>query len=299
MKRILIFADTGWCIGEMYRNIALYINGECVPWWERIPDDKLHNCDLILTEAGDGTKCLVQKYGIPRERILAVSHAEQDSQRLLKNDGDVSIKQYAGYGVVSDTLACSSLSIGITRIPSILRAGVDCNFYDSPIPEKIETVGYAASYLRTNEFGVEIKRGPLVYLAAELAGLKFTTAIGPGNYRFTGTPKEKMPEYYRSVDAVIMSSLQEGGGMPPLEAAAAGRLVIGTPVGEFPRLAYEGLGILAPLNADAFVEFVVAQLIYYKNHPEEFKNRCLAGKKAARSRDWSFVAKDWVNFVKQ
>ena len=165
-------------------------------------------------------------------------------------------------------------------------------------------MGYGASYRRLNEFGVEQKRGDLVKIAVERAGLVFKPAIslpealGP-HWRSAMVPKEKMPEYYRSVDAVIMSSLQEGGGMPPLEAAAAGRLVIGTPVGEFPRLAYEGLGILAPLNADAFVDFVVAQLIFYKEHPEEFNNRCLAGKEAACRRDWSFVAQDWVKFIQQ
>jgi len=299
LKRILIFADTGWCIGEIHRNIAPYIGGECIPWWEKIPDDKLHNYDLILTEAGDGTKHLIEYYGIPRERILAVSHAEQDSQRLLHNDGDANIRQYAGYGVVSDTLACSSISIGITRVPSVLRVGVDCSFYDSPIPEKLETVGYGASYRRTNEFGVEIKRGPLAEISAKLAGLRFTTAVGPGNYRFTGTPKESMPAYYRSVDCVIMSSLQEGGGMPPLEAAAAGRLVIGTPVGNFPRLAYEGMGIMAPLNAKAFVDFTYRTLVKYRDNPVLFREKCASIKEAAQKRAWINVMPDWIRFASQ
>ena len=43
-----------------------------------------------------------------------------------------------------------------------------------------------------------------------------------------------------------------------LEAAAAGRLVIGTPVGHFPRKAYQGGGILAPIEADKFTAFAAA-----------------------------------------
>ena len=299
----LCIVDVTWCIGEIYRHIAPYVGGEVLNWDVTI-DGSLDSYDWVLTTAGEGTRRLIEYYKTPRHKIYAVSHSEYDSLRFLRYEGNENIGKYAGYAVVSDTLACSSLSMGIIRIPTVLRGGVDCALYDAPVPQELRIVGYGASYRRLNEFGVEQKRGDLVKLAVDRAGLLFKPAIslpealGP-LWRSASTPKEKMPEYYRTVDAVIMSSLQEGGGMPPLEAAAAGRLVIGTPVGEFPRLAYEGLGILAPLNADAFVDFVVDQLNFYKYHLEEFNNRCVAGREAARKRDWSCVAQDWVKFVRQ
>jgi len=298
--RGLCFVNVTWCMGEIYRHVAPYLGSEILDWNSGPDGSVFDQFDWILTEAGEGTKALVEHYKIPRHKIYAVSHDEEDSLRFLRYEGDTNTKKYAGYAVVSDTLACSSLSMGITRVPAVLRGGVDCAFYDSPVPKELRTVGYAAVFKRNNEFGVERKRGDLVRQAVELAGLVFKPAISPeawGSLHPSATPTEKMPDYYRSVDAVIMSSLQEGGGMPPLEAAAAGRLVIGTPVGEFPRLAYEGLGILAPLNADAFVDFVTTELIYYKENPNMFHNRCLSGKEAARLRDWSCVALDWVKFV--
>jgi len=74
--------------------------------------------------------------------------------------------------------------------------------------------------------GVEQKRGRLAQSCAEEAGLEFK--------RTEDTPMDQMPDFYASIDALIMPSLQEGAGLPALEAAAAGRLVIGTPVGHFP-----------------------------------------------------------------
>ena len=58
--------------------------------------------------------------------------------------------------------------------------------------------------------------------------------------------------------------------MPPYEAAAAGRLVIGTPVGDFPRLCLEGMGVLGPLNDQAFEDFAVTEL--YSPTPAQVAN---------------------------
>jgi hypothetical protein len=115
--------------------------------------------------------------------------------------------------------------------------------------------------LRNTETGVERKRGPLAKACAELAGLRFAAA--------GGLSVDEM-DFYGSVDSLIMPSLQEGAGLPPLEAAADSRLVIGSPVDHFPRLTYEGLGILAPLEARAFQKFRAGTLIYYRDNPAAY-----------------------------
>lgn len=294
--RIAIFNDTGWSIGDMYAHIAPHIGGECLEWSRCYSREAFAGCDRVLTLAGDGDRCLTEQYVIPREKILAVAHAEQDVQRLLRFAGNDGIRRLAGFGVVSDSLANSSIAIGITRVPTVLRQGIDCRFYESQIPESLRRIGYATLLERKNEYGVEIKRGELVRRATELAGLEFKPAL-PSNNRFDGIPRAKMPDYYRSVDAVVMSSLQEGGGMPPLEAAAAGRLVIGTPVGDFPRLACEGIGILAPLNDEAFVEFTADVLVSYKMNVDLFRKKCLDIQAASCKRDWPRVIGDWIRFA--
>ena len=97
-----------------------------------------------------------------------------------------------------------------------------------------------------------------------------------------------MPDFYRTVDAVLISSISEGAGLPVMEAAAAGRLVIGTPVGHFPLKAYQGGGIIAPIEAEKFKEFAVATLRYYKENPAAYVEKCRSIQEAARKFDWEY-----------
>jgi glycosyltransferase involved in cell wall biosynthesis len=294
--KIAIYNDTGWSLGQLYGGLSPHLQATCLEWSRSYPPGTFEAYDRVLTLAGDGSRSLVERYKVPRGKILVVGHAEQDVLRLLRYDGNDGIDQYAGYGVVSDTLACSSLTAGVRRVPTVLRQGVDCAAYAAPVPERLRVVGYAALLSRPNEFGVEIKRGELVRRACDVAGLEFRPAV-PTNRREDAVPRDEMPAYYASVDAVVCSSLQEGGAMPPYEAAASGRLVYGTPVGDFPRLAYEGMGILIPLNDADLVEFLVHSLGEFLRDRRTFQQACRAVQHAARGRDLVAVAPDWVRFA--
>jgi hypothetical protein len=301
--KIVVWGNMTWCMKEIYLRVSQEIGAEVRNWDLPVPHGFFNDFDYVLTEAGLGSDCLVKRHGIPRSKILLTANAEEDCTRMLRFDGNEGIAQYAGYAVVSDTLASASLAMGITRIPKVLRLGVDCNFYYSPIPKKLKVVGYAASIWRPSEYGVELKRGELARLAAQQAGLEFRPAVtetmSPTDYRPKNPiPRELMPAYYGSVDCIVTSSLQEGGSIVTLEAAAAGRLNISTPQGHAARLANEGLCILAPLDAEAFVRFTRDTLIYYKNRLNEFRDKAASIQAAARThRDWSVVLVDWRNFV--
>jgi glycosyltransferase involved in cell wall biosynthesis len=301
--KIALFGPGDWCIGDTYRTLASLLNAKHLNWSVPHRKEDLQGHDRILTQAGEGTHCLVGAYQVDRAKIFAVGHAASDIVQWLKCEDNNRLCQYAGFGVISDTLAAESLSMGVTRVPVILRQGIDCSLYASSLPESLKTVGYAAVWERRNEYGVEIKRGKLVQEIANKVGLSFKSATCPAKpgetyYQTETTPHEKMPDFYRSVDVVIVSSLQEGGGMPMLEGAAAGRLTIGTPVGDIPRLAYEGFGLLAPLNEEAFVKFAVETLEFYKLHTLEFRSKCESIRQASRKRDWSNVIQDWIEFLK-
>jgi glycosyltransferase involved in cell wall biosynthesis len=82
-----------------------------------------------------------------------------------------------------------------------------------------------------------------------------------------------------------------------MEAAAAGRLVIGTPVGHFPRKAYEGGGILAPVEAEEFKAFTVETLRYYKDNPAAYQDKCHAIQEAAKRFDWKYTIDAWVELI--
>jgi FkbM family methyltransferase len=298
--RVVCYSAHSWALGAIHYSVCDYLRkrgwvADLKTWQQGYIISEfraeMEKYDYIVTLPSGGTRPLLDSYGIPREKIILVAHAEEDIIRLLKQEGSASaFDKYAAYGVVSDSLACSSLALGITRVPQVVRLGVEFDLYWRTVSQKLSCVGYAATMSRPNEYGVECKRGILAKEAAELAGLSFSEV--------SDLPFEKMPDFYDTVDAVLMPSLQEGAGLPPLEAAAAGRLVIGTPVGHFPRLANEGLGILAPLDANAFRRFSVEKLSFYKANPGAYFEKCCSIQGAAQMRDWSYVIDDWVNLIR-
>jgi glycosyltransferase involved in cell wall biosynthesis len=290
--RTLIYCDTGWSLGQLYSAVAPYVGADFVDWSRGYPPEFFQKYDRVLTLAGSGSSCLVDACGVPREKILVVAHADEDLIKMFRRDGAEGVRGYAGLGVVSDTLACVSLSLGITRVPTVLRQGICCPTYAAQPAERLRSVGYAAVMSRANAYGVEIKRGELVREVVEGLGLRFEPAMARGRLS-----REQMPAYYQSVDAVVCSSLQEGGAMPPYEAAASGRLVVGTPVGDFPRLALEGMGILAPLNDVPLAEFLRETLEFYRSSRRSFQMKCKSIQVAAQGRDWPAVVGDWVKFV--
>src|SRR5262249_60337316 len=115
--------------------------------------------------------------------------------------------------------------------------------FHADIPQGKEAVGQASS-MWASLSGFEYKRGHLAEAAAREAGLQF---------RVAGSTKKQiwfhdMPDFYRSVDAVLMCSTTEAAGLPAMEGAAAGRLGVGPPVGNFPPHASRGGGVPAPIG---------------------------------------------------
>ncbi len=293
--RILFYCDPGWALGAIHSSLCTHLRA--AGWVADIKSwrvgyvisefaKEVARYDYVVTLPHGGTKPLVHSYRIPREKIIIVAHGESDIQELIVAQGIEEFDRYAGYGVVSDTLACSSIALGIKRLPFVVRCGVDCRKYQRPVSAGLSSVGYASAMLRPTVSGIEGKRGPLARACAEAAGLRFASVAN--------LPFERVPDFYGSVDSLIMPSLQEGAGLPPLEAAAAGRLVIGTPVGHFPRLAYEGLGILAPLEAGAFQRFTTKCLLYYKENSAAYVDKCNIIQQASKNRDWRYTVEDWM-----
>jgi glycosyltransferase involved in cell wall biosynthesis len=294
--KLLIFTYTQWAFGTIHNALADHLRARgwgvtIKDWTVRHPhlgvEAADHDYTMTVCSAGE-VECLIS-YGVPPERTILVAHAEEDIQTFVAANGVAGFDRYAGYGVVSDSLACSSITLGVQRIPLVVRLGVDYDIFERGISDGLKIVGYAARVERRTRSGLEQKRGSLAVTCANAANLIFRAT--------ENTPMAAMPSFYGSIDALLMTSLQEGAGLPPLEAAAAGRLVIGTPVGHMPRLAYEGLGLLAPLDAKAFVAFAAEKLLYFKNNHNAYRDTCARIQEAAAGRDWKNVLGDWEELL--
>ncbi|MCA0048621.1 hypothetical protein LB577_16985 [Mesorhizobium sp. B283B1A] len=297
--KLLIYGYTKWSHGRVYYDVACQLNDrgfvvDIIDWQQdngTYFDSVRDYYDLYLT-ALDGVSTLVDRYRIPFDKIIAISHHEFDIRMLIEQKGPGVFDSFAGYGVVGESVYSASIMLGIPRAPQVASLGIDYETFFSALPERLATVGYATS-MSVRTFGVEWKRGDLAEAAAREAGLAFKVAGSTANQ----ISFHDMPNFYRSVDAVVSSSVNESGPLSVMEGAAAGRLVIGTPVGHFPIKAYQGGGILAPIEAEKFRAFTSATLRYYKENPTAYVDKCRAIQQAARSFDWQYAIGDWIELI--
>jgi glycosyltransferase involved in cell wall biosynthesis len=294
MTRVLCFIGMGWAFGTVHSELSRFLHSrgvicDLLDWsrgYSREEVQMMADCyDYIYSVPGE-TWPLTDNYGIPHEKIIVVAHGDHDICRPLETRPPDELERFGGYGVISEYLQQVSADAGVSRVPKIVRLGINYRRFLAPVPRELKVVGYGGSMFREDRHGVDGKRGILVKQAVEDAGLVFAPA---GQFHFLA-----MPRYYRDVDAVVVSSTNEGYGLPAMEAAAAGRLVISTPVGGFPDQAAWGAGIAAPLEDDAFKAFVTERLIYYKEHPREYFEMCTQIQAAARHLDWDYVLDEWI-----
>jgi len=302
-KRVAFFGPLQWSNGRVYYDVCkqLYKHGyvaDLLNYREIYGSDieKIKRFyEFFVAGLEDAMHVLVDIYGVSFDKIIGISHWTFDIQSFIERYGRESFSKLAGYGVVGNTLLWDSLTLGVTRLPKVVPLGINYDEFLAEPPRRLATVGYATSLSAKNRFGIEIKRGALAQECAERAGLTFRPAgFWSGQY----TPIHDMPAYYRSVDALLVTSMAEAGGpMPATEAAASGRLVISTPVGVFPLRAYEGMGIMAPMESEAYKKFTVDALLYYKDNPMAFVEKCRSTQAAAKLFDWNCVIPEWVDLL--
>ena len=298
--KVLIYGYPAWSHGRVYYDLCkhLYNRGyivDIINWQENHAheiDELLSYYDLFVS-ALDGVRALTEVYGVPCDRVIGLSHHEMDIRMLLDQMGKEVFEKFAAYGVVGYQLYDASTLLGVTREPLVVPLGVDVDVFRADPPERLAIVGYAGSYTHKTLDGLEWKRGEIAEASAREAGLEFKIAGWTGNQ----ISFHDMPEFYKSVDAVLVSSVTEGAGLPAKEAAAAGRLVISTPVGDFPLRAAHGIGIVAPMESHKYVKFVADTLRHYKDNPAAFAEICRKTQEAARQLDWQYIIDDWVELI--
>jgi len=297
--KVLIYGYPHWSHGRVYYDLCKHLcqRGYVVDIlnWQANHADYFHeltNFYDYFMSALDGIRTLTDAYQVPHEKLIAISHHELDIRMLIEQKGIDVFEKFAGFGVVSHSVYSSAMMQGIRRPPKVASLGINFDEFYSEPSERLETVGYASSMSATT-YGVEWKRGHLAEAAAREAGLAFKVAGSTGNQ----VSFHDMPDFYRSVDAVLMTSISESGPLTVMEAAAAGRLVIGTPVGHFPVKAYQGGGIIAPIESEKFTTFAAGTLKYFKDNPSAYIDKCHSIQDAARTFDWKYVIDEWIELI--
>jgi glycosyltransferase involved in cell wall biosynthesis len=244
--------------------------------------------DLFVTTP-HGWRLLGYSYKIvdPRQCVV-IGHSKLDIEELIQMHGSDDFNKFHKYGAVSEWLSNISLELGVTRPAVVTPLGINTNSFYSKPNDSLCTVGC----MNLGQVGVHqhIKRPWLLEIATQRSGLNIKAAAAYHHSFIT------MPGFYKKVDAVLIASTEEGAGLPLLEAGAAGKLVISTPVGHYSRVGPKGADFV-PIQEHEFIEKTVELLSYYKSNSEKYRQRCLEIQHHAQSYDWKYVIDNWIEIL--
>lgn len=301
MKRVLFFTQNRWAFGsihhalckELYKhNIFANVLDWTLPYTAEEFEHLNRVYDLFVTNP-EAVMRLHETYKIPLNKICSIAHAQWDILLAKQNSNYDFYPELYSFGVISEILKEKCIEWQLTRVPEIAELGICFNvLYEKPA-EQLKVVGYGGANETYNFFGTEIKRPKLV--ETTINTIPNITLKKHSFYNHLC-----MPGYYKTVDGIVMSSIEEAGGLPMMECAAAGRLPLGTPIGYFKDNAPKGGGILLPLEANDFSNSLKQHLEFYRDNSKEYIDKCLEVQTYAREHyDWSFKIHMWLNLFEK
>jgi glycosyltransferase involved in cell wall biosynthesis len=298
MKKILFYVENNWAFGSIHHalckelyNYGFYCN--VLDWSQNYSTDEmnfLNNIyDIFVTLPNTASTLL--NYGIPGEKIIIVAHEQTDIYITKQQFGIDFFKQFLKFGGISEILKEVSIKENINKNMLLVKYGVHFNDFYRPIKTSLKIVGYGGAKYSNNYFGIDRKRGFLVEkIVNETEGVEF---LEHKFYRYMC-----MPSYYENIDCLMVSSLEDAGGLPAMEAAAAGRLVMSTPVGYFKNNSSLGAGILLPFDEEEYLKQGKYFLEYYRDNNSLYMDKCEEIQQFAREHyDWSKTIHTWINLL--
>ena len=141
----------------------------------------------------------------------------------------------------------------------------------------------------------EVKGADIMRAACMMAGVpKVTLDTAAAG---SEVPHDKMPDVYAPMSVyVCASSEHEGGPVPPLEAAAMGRLVISTRCGAMEQFVTQAMGRLV----DRTPEAIAAALRELREMPrEKLEAMGVAARERALAWSWEHRAPEWAAAIDQ
>jgi len=229
---------------------------------------------------------LMQTFGIPKERIITVAHADDDIHKAVMAAGPEMFDGLKAYGAVHESLVSSSQQFGLTRVPDVVLNGIDFDFFYSPIGNAVKIAGYAGALFHNRPDGVDCKRKELIPRVLDGLPLEFK------DHNFMH--HLCMASFYQTIDALLLPSSYEACGLPMMEAAAAGRLVLcSSGVGYFDG----NFGVNCRLPEDEWVKDARAALLAHQD-PIIYRETCERSQQYARDHfDWSDRIEPWVKLI--
>jgi len=292
-RSILFFTENAWAFGQIHNALVkrLWEHGiyaHILDWRISYSPTEIEflkkKFDIFYTNPPQ-VPHLINTFGVPKERIVTVAHAEVDIFKAVQAAGVEMFDGLKAFGVINPSMVDASAAFGVKRVPNVVLNGIDFDHFYSPASDSLQTVGYAGALSHHMSSGVDCKRKHLV--PATMEGLPFA---------FKGHAFMNhlcMAGFYETIDALLLPSSYEACGLPIMEAAAAGRLVLCSSVGYFDG----NFGVFLRLPESEWVEDAKAALLAHQD-PLVYKAACERSQQYARENfDWSNRIDAWVKLI--
>jgi hypothetical protein len=289
---VLFFTQNRWAFGQIHHALIKRlwehkIFSQLLDWTQPYTSNEYNllnsRYDTFVTTP-EAVFALVAA-GISPSKIVSIAHSERDIEGGIQTVGVQMFNELKSYGVVHSDLIAASLARGIARTPELVRVGIDFDHYYTPVAESLRVVGYAGDSAHKTVYDVDCKRTHLIPPVME--GMPFNFKVHEFYNHIC------MSGYYPTIDAILVPSSSETAGLPSMEAAAAGRLVISTEVGYFNGAA----GMLCRTDDEGFVEDARKALLACTD-PKVYKTECERAQQYAKDNfDWKYSLDNWLNLL--
>lgn len=288
---VLFYTQNRWAFGQIHHALTKHlwkygVYSNLLDWvtvYSQKEHDYFKRCYKVICTMPDAVHHLV-KWGWGYNRIIAVAHSERDLTLAVANSGTEMFDKLKQFAVVNKDLVVTSKELGILRIPTVVPVGLDTRHFNGPLPANLKVIGYAGAKISNMSDGTDFKRGHLVEEIAKQTNLVFKPHEFYHHFA--------MPGYYQDIDALVVSSTYETVGLPALEAAAAGRLVLSTEVGYFDG----SYGVKCRMDAEDFKTDVLKALNHFSSDTKAFRMACINFRKAVQdNHDWEKLTPEWVS----
>ena len=256
MKKVLVYCDTHWAIGRVYKDIEKYLNREFSFTYYDWAD---YNAHFIISLLNDYDIFITNLCNIQHFKSLDIS-SDDLKKTIFSCHGFPELEQLKNFSFPKEPIySITSKSIQ-SLFPENMQQdlihtynGVELsNFNYKPKNGNIEKMGWCGNpnlELKRSNWSIDIsnKTNLLLSFASNLS-------------------YEELKQWYNKIDVLLINSgpeyWKETGPLPAFEAVASGVLVIGTKVGNFAEI---------PGPKYATIEEAIEILLELKQTPDKVK----------------------------
>ncbi|WCE05197.1 glycosyltransferase [Pseudoxanthomonas sp. JBR18] len=268
-----ISAGAGFTSATLYDLIPLhdrsYLSSESVASWYEAKMASLQRADLLLAISEYVRRDVTDMLGFPAERVVNISSAASEIFRPIAITSDVHHRLMREYGIAGDYLLYSGAMDSRKNLERLLAAY-------ALLPEATR----AKHQLVISGKMTAIERDRIVLVARRLR-------LAEDRLVFTGhVSDDALVELYCAAALFVLPSLQEGFGLPALEAMACGTAVIGSCLTSIPEVIGRKDALFDPTQPSEIASAIYRVLA----EPAFRQDLCAYGLRRTREFSWASCA---------